>query len=845
MKERLYREEGKEQEGTGRKSKLEEAVLKLYRQIEARTKELRPYGGVWLGEAEKNREKLENFRYVIGIEGVQASGKSTLLNGLLAYPLLPCSPGISTNIPTRIRYGEKERIIITTSRGRSIEPGIRTMKKDFFEELLQYICEAYELFGLEHLTYFTDKPLWNQYGEGKGTLGPGDLDFHISSPKHKTVMLLILFLFYTDQKENEEILPDEIRQIIRKGKRLLKKTGLGEGEEPVSVLLEWKSPILKTGLEFIDIPGFGAWTSYENEESLHDKAAMQELKNADAVILTAEPSLRKADIKYMALVQTELNPPKARIWKKPFIPVINKSDVVGDQTAPSVDKLRQACKKQGIELERGLGTSGLYGEKRIFDENSDIPLTRSFFAQQHLDSVKELLEGAEIEKYIRRRMDRQLEKSGIRELLEYIQECMSQEKNALAAELLLCLYEQEKENAVRTGLLLEEQHKSLRGICTEQKMLQVMKGTIESWKVRIKKCFYYKNKEEQELYGILLKAETLFQKKADQSRELVRNGEMTWDNFENIAFVREKGITGVQAVKKEFQKLSVSLEEKEKLAGGLMDSLEVLLKRRIERAKEEEEKSRDRIEEREGELEALRPVGGCWEEIKEELKKMAEDPRREKLLSELKKKNKELEQLLPGRQEQLRILARQCEMGDEQAMLQMYFYFRDSEPEKFFRQAAAMWLIQAGIYGSSQAQKILERRPEYYEESYFPADPAQKKLLYTGRYTGKELKNLGLLNFKENTEYRLEAMENKGYVIAFSYAGCEERDEDGYGMEECYNFQVFDEFFYELWKVDGYSYREFENCRESFHRECQSKLDRQKEKRAIYRRKLRERGSCQ
>ena len=129
-----------------------------------------------------------------------------------------------------------------------------------------------------------------------------------------------------------------------------------------------------------------------------------------------------------------------------------------------------------------------------------------------------------------------------------------------------------------------------------------------------------------------------------------------------IAFVREKGITGVQAVKKEFQKLSVSLEEKEKLAGGLMDSLEVLLKRRIERAKEEEEKSRDRIEEREGELEALRPVGGCWEEIKEELKKMAEDPRREKLLSELKKKNKELEQLLPGRQEQLRILARQCEM---------------------------------------------------------------------------------------------------------------------------------------------------------------------------------------
>ena len=66
------------------------------------------------------------------------------------------------------------------------------------------------------------------------------------------------------------------------------------------------------------------------------------------------------------------------------------------------------------------------------------------------------------------------------------------------------------------------------------------------------------------------------------------------------------------------------------------------------------------------------------------------------------------------------------------------------------------------------------------------------------------------MNFKENTEYRLEAMENKGYVIAFSYAGCEERDEDGYGMEECYNFQAFDEFFHELWKVDGYSYREFE-----------------------------------
>ena len=143
--------------------------------------------------------------------------------------LLPGSPGLSTNIPTRIRYGEKERLIITTSRGRSIEPGIRTMKKDFFEELLQYICEAYELFGLEHLTYFTDKPLWNQYGEGKGTLGPGDLDFHISSPKHKTVMLLILFLFYTDQKENEEILPDEIRQIIRKGEKAVEEDRIRGG----------------------------------------------------------------------------------------------------------------------------------------------------------------------------------------------------------------------------------------------------------------------------------------------------------------------------------------------------------------------------------------------------------------------------------------------------------------------------------------------------------------------------------------------------------------------------------------------------------------------------------------
>lgn len=828
MKENLYREEEKGQEGTGRKSKLEEDVLELYRQIEARTKKLVPYGGVWLAEAEKYREKLENFRYVIGIEGVQASGKSTLLNTLLAYPLLPCSPGISTNIPTRIRYGEKERIVITTSRGRSIEPGIRTMEKDFFEELLQYICRAYELFGLEHLTYFTDKPLWNQYGQGKGTLGSGDLDFHISSPKHKTVMLLILFLFYTDQKENEELLPDEIRQIIRKGKKLLEKTGLWEGEEPVSVLLEWKSPILKNDLEFIDIPGFGAWASQGNEESLHDKVAMQELKNADAVILATEPFLRKANMEYMTLIQRELNPQKTRIWKKKLIPVINKLDIVGDQAAPLLDKLRQSCKKQGIELERELGTSGFYGEKRIFDANPDIPLTRSFFAQQHLDSVKELLEGDEVGKYIRRRMDRQLEKSGIRELLEYIQECMCQAKTALAAELLLCLFEQEKENAVRTGLLLEEQHKSLRGICTEQKMLQVMKGAIESWKVQIKKHFYYKNKEGQELYGILQKAETLFQKKEDQSRELVRNGEMTWDNFENMAFVKEKGLTGVQSVKKEFQKLSVSLEEKEKLTGRLMDSLEVLLKRRIEKAKEEEEKIRGRIEEREGMLEVLRPVGGRWEDIKEKLKKRAEDSRLEKLLSELKKKNKELEQLLPGRQEQLRILARQCEMGDEEAMLKMYFYFRDVAPEKFFRQAAAMWLIRAGIYGNSQAQKILERRPEYYEESYFPTDPAQKKLLYTGRYTGKELRNLGFLNFKENTKYRLEEMENKGYVIACSYAGCEEREEDGYGMEECYNFQAFDEFFHELWRADGYSYREFENCRESFHRECQSKLARQK-----------------
>ena len=61
MKERLYREEGKRAGRHRPEIKLEEAVLELYRQIETRTKELRPYGGVWLGEAEKNREKLEKF----------------------------------------------------------------------------------------------------------------------------------------------------------------------------------------------------------------------------------------------------------------------------------------------------------------------------------------------------------------------------------------------------------------------------------------------------------------------------------------------------------------------------------------------------------------------------------------------------------------------------------------------------------------------------------------------------------------------------------------------------------------------------------------------------------------
>lgn len=211
-------------------------------------------------------------------------------------------------------------------------------------------------------------------------------------------------------------------------------------------------------------------------------------------------------------------------------------------------------------------------------------------------------------------------------------------------------------------------------------------------------------------------------------------------------------------------------------------------------------------------------------------------------------------------------LAYGCKMGDPQAMLGMYQWFwsqvsdelkrldsqyaaRGSEesekeleerleqkPQEGFKlRAAYTWLARAAFYGSQAAMDLLERHPRCVYQGVFPVES-----LFWGSgehsvtvITGETLRALGLTEIKARGEISLWGQTEERNYYYETYAGYEGADEDGYGMEEEYNYYMYDEFFRHVYTFQGYSRREFESLR-SKARDYRQALERLERERKAY-----------
>ena len=454
---------------------LRTAALNLYEDVRNREKDVEVLGKEWMELARGRAEKLKNFRYNIGVVGVQSSGKTTLLNTLLGYPLMPSAAVVTTCSVTYIRYGEKLAVKAEDAYGKIYNMHLEKMSRALFEDLKRYTCKCHKKYSLDHLIYFTDADMSPDEEGNPCTLAAEELSLEYGNLMHRAVLVLVLLSLYVDQNQNPELLDDTIKEIIGERKLLLEKIGIPRSVKEYKVILEWNNPVLKNGLEITDLPGLGADVAASSGYKSHESITLEELNKTDSTLLILEPEMKKEHIDPLNPILTSYEMKKIKNLEERLIPVVNKIDLCGFKNA-YMNKLNQVYKKYQLEIEKTYGIAALLAEQKIFEKNPEIPLSRSAFARKNLEGVKELLAmtGASQEEYIKKMLDKNMEYSRFEEFAAYILDYLPKAEVMESLQLLIYLYQ-----AVKTAVMMRNSRFRI--------LSQFHRGGASAWVELVKK----------------------------------------------------------------------------------------------------------------------------------------------------------------------------------------------------------------------------------------------------------------------------------------------------------------------------------------------------------------------
>lgn len=135
-------------------------------------------------------------------------------------------------------------------------------------------------------------------------------------------------------------------------------------------------------------------------------------------------------------------------------------------------------------------------------------------------------------------------------------------------------------------------------------------------------------------------------------------------------------------------------------------------------------------------------------------------------------------------------LARRCATGDTDAMMEFASYYETLGSEEFYQSAANFWRFRAYLYGN---QKAAQWKKDYLWDKPESLIPVAMDPRLSGE-NGDKLRALGFEFFDPGRGYSIMRKDENGVVEVSSWCGTEGPDEDGFGMEELYDYWFLDEF---------------------------------------------------
>lgn len=329
-------------------------------------------------KANKVLDELGHFYYNIGFAGEQSCGKSTVINSLLQYPLMPTCNLTTTCTVVRLVYSDKIRVMATDddTGKRILDVDCADISEEKFNKLKEYVCLAMPALVIDNINYFTDKNIY----ESDTVLTTNDIEMDRKNPRETALLLLILLSVYIGQ--NDSAMTEEKKRIIAKRNEILRYFGIPKETVNYSVLVQWDCDLLRSGLVITDLPGLGA--SAETKEvqgrilKSHDDITKEAIQESDAMVFLEDDTVKNVGTAALREMLSSARLKEVVNKGERIIPVLNKADRLAEtQMVTSqqkfVDLLSGAnVKKQIADI---IPYSAIYGEYAYFD----VLINRSLF----------------------------------------------------------------------------------------------------------------------------------------------------------------------------------------------------------------------------------------------------------------------------------------------------------------------------------------------------------------------------------------------------------------------------------------------------------------------------------
>ena len=299
-------------------------------------------------------DKKGDQEVLLALLGEMSSGKTSLVNAALGYPLFPVAKVTTSACPIEIRYGEKfklqvfsvsedeEKVVFTFDNAKMLSLGKR-------QAMLKYVqnCVNTKILVCENFDYYFDI-----------RKGLADLD----NTLHCAQLLIALINGYVGQEYDD--VSEERKKLIREREELFRQIIRVPADTDIGIRIQIDSSILKNGLTLVDLPGLGSDTKS------HNRVTTNYINRADCCVmlfgLNGKASDNREALELMQKYEIMRFPGKSNR----FILAINKCDLSYEEDDMYYsDDIEQAARSvydtlHSVEIHEIIPISARYADYR-------------------------------------------------------------------------------------------------------------------------------------------------------------------------------------------------------------------------------------------------------------------------------------------------------------------------------------------------------------------------------------------------------------------------------------------------------------------------------------------------